>query len=58
MGIVTGSCATGENLMSFDGQRLGSNKGSAEVRYDGLHVHITTWMDSESRVERDTATRT
>lgn len=49
-------CGTGGNLVSLDGQRRGSRKGLTELRCDTLNVHITTWMDLESRVKRDIAT--
>lgn len=41
--------------MSLDGQRIGNHEGLAKITYDRLNVHLTIWMELESRVKRDIA---
>ena len=41
--------------MSLDGWRIGNHEGSAQIRYDRLNVHLTIWVELESKVKRDIA---
>ena len=50
--VLPWSWEIGGNLVSFDGQRMGTHGGLAEVSCDSLNIHITAWVGLDNNEKR------